>query len=172
MGEIYRTRNCIVFYKGDSTTVAVSSAMVDGGWAGGQGVQWTGTTVDDRVVTYAQGLFGGFLVWGSDEPGDDYTAITRQQPHYRYATMFFGGCLISTSSYEQYTYASRLAGGPYVPIVYNPNDVLYFSLRGLWTNEDELTLSSGLAAPCPAVGYVAQIPRVSNLNFLGIQVSM
>src|SRR6185312_10228307 len=107
MAEILRSRNCIILYKGDSTTVTVSSAMVASGWAGGQGVQWAGVVGDDRIVTYSQGLFGGFMFWGSDEQGDDYTAITRQQVVYRYATMFFGGCLISTSSYESYTRASR-----------------------------------------------------------------
>ncbi len=172
MTEIIRARDCVVFYKGDSTTVVVSDALVKGGWQGGQGVQWAGSVNDERIVTYAQGLFGGFLVWGSDEPGDDFTAMTRNQPHYRFATMFFGGCLISTSTYERYTYASRLAGGPYVPLVYKPNDTLYFSLRGLWTNEDELTFSSGVAAPCPSVGYVAQIPKALNRYYLGIQVSM
>jgi hypothetical protein len=171
MAEILRSRNCIIFYKGDSTTVTVSSAMVASGWAGGQGVQWAGIVGDERIVTYSQGFFGGFMFWGSDEQGDDYTAITRQQVVYRYATMFFGGCLIATSSYESYTYASRLAG-PLVPINYRPNDVLYLSLRGLWTKEDELTLSGSLAAPAPIVGYVAQLPKSANRNYLGIQVSM
>lgn len=158
--------------KGDSTTVTVSSAMVSGGWAGGQGVQWVGVVGDDRVVTYSQGLFGGFLVWGSDEPGDGYTAMTKQQIVYRYATMFFGNCLISTSSYEQFTYASRIGGGPLVPLVYLPNDVLRLSLRGLWTKEDELTITASPLAPSPLVGYVAQIPKSLNKFFLGIQVSM
>jgi hypothetical protein len=123
------------------------------------------------LVTYSEGLYGGFLVWGSDEEGDRFTAITRQQPHYRYATMFSGGCLISTSSYEQYTYASRL-GGPLVPLVYQVQDILYLSLRGLWTKEDEMTLSGHPLAPAFFTGFVAQIPKTSNRNFLGIQTSM
>ncbi len=171
MSEIFRTRDCIVFFKGDSTTVTVSSAMVSGGWAGGQGVQWTGVTQDDRVVTYSGGFYGGFLVWGSAEPGDRFTAMTDQQTTYRYATMFFGGNLISTSTYERYTYASRLSG-PLVLITYKPNDILYLSLRGYWTNEDELTLSGSLLAPAFFVGFVAQIPKTLNNNWLGIQTSM
>ena len=171
MPEIIRSQDCVVFFKGDSATVTVSTAMVASGWAGGQGVQWVGVQGDDRVVTYSTGPFGGFLLWGSDELGDDYTAVTRQQTAYRYATMFFGGCLISTSSYERYTYASRQSG-PAIPLVYSPNDSLYLSLRGLWTKEDELTLSSNPAAPAPGVGYVAQLPKVQNRNYLGIQVSM
>ncbi len=168
MADIIRARDCVVFFYGDRTTVAVSQNMVDLGWPGGQGVSWANSTVDERVVTFSGGLFGGFLVWGSDEEADRFTAITRQQPHYRYATMFFGGCLISTSTYERFTYASRLAG-PLVPLVYQPNDPLYFSLRGLWTKEDELTLSGSPLAPALFAGMTAQIPKPANREFLGIQ---
>ncbi len=111
-------------------------------------------------------------MWGSDERGDDYTAITRQQLVYQYATMFSGGCLISTSSYERYTYASRIGPGPLVSLVYGSNDVLYLSLRGLWTKEDELTLSGDPLAPAFFTGFVAQLPKVTNRYFLGIQTSM
>jgi hypothetical protein len=174
MTEILRSRDCVVFFKGDSTTVTISAAMVAGGWAGGQGVQWNGTSVDDRVVTYSSGLYGGFLVWGSDEVGDRYTAITNQQTVYRSATMFFGGCLIATTSYERYTYASRVAGGPLVPLVYRSNDVLYLSSRGLWTNEDEISqqVPANPLAPAFFTGFVAQIPKALNSNWLGIQTSM
>jgi hypothetical protein len=173
MTEILRTRDCIVFFKGDSTTVTVSSAMVTGGWAGGQGVQWVGVSQDDRVVTYSSGLYGGFLVWGSAEVGDRFTAMSDQQTTYRYATMFFGGNLISTTSYEKYTYASRISG-PLVPLIYHSNDILYLSLRGLWTNEDELSqqIPSNPLAPAFFVGFVAQIPKASNSYWLGIQTSM
>jgi hypothetical protein len=172
MPEIIRSRDCVAFYYGDRQTVVVSAAMVQGGWAGGQGVQWVDSTSDERVVTYSNGLYGGFLIWGSDERGDDYASITRQQPTYAYATMFSGNCIISTSSYERYTYASRIGGGPLMPIIYQPNDVLFLSLRGLWTKEDELTLSGGLMAPCFFTGFVAQIPRRDNAYYLGIQTSM
>lgn len=172
MAEIIRTRDCIVFFYGDRQTVSISQAMVDGGWAGGQGVQWTPATADDRRVTYSGGLYGGFLVWGSDEPGDKFTAMTRQQPTYRYATMFSGGCLMATTTYERYTYASRVGGGPLIPLVYLPNDVLYLSLRGLWTKEDEMTLSGAPEAPAFYTGFVAQVPKVLNRYYLGIQTSM
>lgn len=174
MPEIIRARDVIVFFKGDTYTVAVSQDMVNNGWPGGQGVRWVDPPVgeDIRVVTYSDGRYGGFLVWGSDEPGDDFTAMTRQQPHYRYATIFLGGSLISTSTYEKYTYASRVGGGPLVPIVYQENDPLYFSLRGIWTNEDELTLSGNPNAPCFFTGTCAQIPKEINRFFLGIQTSL
>ena len=172
MTEILRSRDCIVFFKGDTQTVTVADAMVQSGWAGGQGVQWAPSTTDERTVTYSKGLFGGFLVWGSDETGDRFASSTKNQPHYRFATMLSGGCLIATSTYEKYTYASRLAG-PLVPLVYGPNDVLYLSLRGLWTKEDELTLSGDLLlAPAFFTGFVSQVPKASNGFFLGIQTSM
>ena len=172
MPEIFRSRDCVVFFKGDTQTVAVSQAMVDGGWPGGQGVQWVDSASDERVVTYSIGLYGGFLVWGSDETGDKFTAMTRSQPTYRYATMFSGGCLIATTSYEQYTYASRIGGGPLVPLIYQAQDILYLSSRGLWTKEDELTLSGSPSAPAFFTGFVAQVPKASNRFFMGIQTSM
>lgn len=173
MPDILRSRDCTVLFYGDRQTVTVDQAMITGGWPGGQGVRWVNAPsgVDDRIVTYSNGLYGGFLVWGSDESGDQFTAMTRQQPYWRYATMFSGGCLISTSSYEKYTYASRL-GGPLVPLIYAPNDILYFSLRGLWTKEDELTLSGDPLAPCFFVGFVAQTPKPVNNFFLGIQTGL
>lgn len=174
MPDIIRARDCVVFFYGDRQTVTVDSNMVNLGWPGGQGVQWTNAPpgVDDRIVTFSKGLYGGFLVWGSDESGDRFTAMTRQQPYWRYATMFSGGCLISTTSYERYTYASRTGGGPLVPLVYLPNDILYLSLRGLWTKEDELTLSIDPLAPAFFTGFVSQIPKPSNNFYLGIQTSM
>jgi len=171
MPEILRSRDCIVFFKDDAYTVAVDANLVQQGWPGGQGVQWVGSTSDEFLVTFSRGFFGGFLVWGSDEMGDDYTAITRQQPYYRFATMLSGAALISTSSYEYYTYASRVAG-PLVPLTYLSDQKLYLSLRGLWTNEDELTASGDPAAPSPLAGIVAQIPKALNNYFLGIQTVM
>jgi hypothetical protein len=172
MPEIVRSRDCVVFFMGDTQSVVVSQAMVNNGWAGGQGVQWVDSTIDERVVTYSSGLYGGFLIWGSDETSDRFTAMTKQQPQYRYAVMVSGGALMSTISYERYTYNSRTFGGPLVPLVYTPNAILYLSKRGLWTIEDELTLSGDLFAPAFFTGFVAQIPKESNNFYLGIQTSM
>jgi len=170
MPEIIRARDCIIFYKRDTHPVAIHPDMVEQGWPGGQGVQWVDSTNDERMVTFSDGLYGGFLVWGSDEVGDRFTSMTKQQPHYKYAQMFNGGCLIATSSYERYSYASRTGGGPLIPLVYRANQAVYFSKRGLWTNEDELTLSGDPRSPCFFTGYVAQVPKSVNSNFLGIQV--
>ena len=172
MPEIFRSRDCTVFFKSDTQTVSIDPAMEAGGWQGGQGVQWITMPGDDRVVTYSSGLFGGFMLWGSDEEGDRFVSMARSQVVYRYATMFSGGALMSTRTYEKYTHASRLAGGPLVPLDYHVQDILYLSLRGWWTKEDELTLSSDLRAPAFFCGFVAQVPKESNRYFMGIQTSM
>jgi hypothetical protein len=168
---IEKGRDCIVLVKGNIITVTASSAMVINNWAGGQGVQWVASDkIDDLKVTFSDGLAAGFLIWGSDETSDRFTSITRQQPHYSYATMVFGGGIIHTSSFEQYTYASRLIP-PLVPIVYNPHDSLYFSLRGLWTKEDEWSISGDPRAPNNnKVGVVCQTPVLyGGRSFIGVQ---
>jgi hypothetical protein len=169
MPEILRSRDCVLLVRGDIYAVTVSQAMVNNGWPGGQGVEWVDVSVDDRVVTYSSGRFGGFLLWGSDEPADQYIASTRQFPTYKYGVMVSGSSLISTSSYERYTYASRIGGGPLVPLLYGSQEELYFSLRGLFTKEDELSLTADPRAPALPVGFVAQVPSTINRQFLGIQ---
>lgn len=171
MPEIIRSRDCVVFFKGDSQPVIVSQDMINLGWAGGQGVQWVDSANDERVVTFSSGLYGGFLVWGSDESSDQFTAMTKQQLIYRYAVMLSGGCLMATTSYERYTYASRTGGGPLVPLVYGANDILYLSKRGLWTKENEMGIVDPLD-PAFFTGFVAQVPKSVSSNFLGIQTSM
>lgn len=108
---------------------------------------------------------------GSDEVSDMHTGLSGTQRTARWATILTGGSLMSTSTYERYTWASRQAG-PLVPIVYTSCQVLYFSLRGYWTNEDEATLSGASWAPNFFTGFVAQIPKASNSYFLGIQTGL
>jgi len=169
--DLIRSRDCIAWHIDDAITVKVSSAMIAGGWPGGQGVQWVDTGIDEFSVDYSAGHFGGFLIWGSDESADQYVSTTTGPLVYGDAVMVSGSSLLSTSSYEQYTYTSRL-GGPLVPLTYVPNDKLYFSLRGLWTNEDELTLSGDALAPALSVGRVMQAPQEVNQFFLGIQTTL
>jgi hypothetical protein len=163
--DLIRSRDCQTFVKGETFEVAVSPAMVSGGWPGGQGVQWVNVTTDAFTVTYSGGQFGGFLLWGSDESADRFTAMTGQQLAEGYAVMVAGRGLISTSSYERYTWVSRTGGGPLVPLVYGANDLLFFSLRGLWTNEEE-------APNLPSSGVVAQVPKAVNSYFLGVQFTL
>ncbi len=171
MAEILRSRDCIVFVRDDTLTVVVDDTMVQGGWPGGQGAQWVGTVDDEFLVTYSRGKFGGFLVWGSDEVGDDLAATTRNQPCYHFATMLFGASVFATSSYERYTLASRLIP-PLIPLVYTENQSLYLSLRGLWTNEDELSFIVDPDAPSVQAGIVVQVPSALNRQYLCIQTTM
>jgi len=170
--EQFRTRDCVILYKGDAYPVTVDERMAIGGWSGGQGVQWVGSTKDEFLVTYSDGYYAGFLLWGSDESSDRYTAMTKNQPVYLFTTIGAGGWIIMTSSYERYTYASRQSG-PLVPLVYNASDRLVFSLRGFWTKEDEWTLSGDPRAPNNYfIGFVMQAPTAATEQYLTIQVSI
>lgn len=174
MPDVIRTRDCNVYLKGDTHAVVVDDTLITQGWPGGQGVQWVNSSLDERKVTFSTGLWGGFLIWGSDEEGDDFTGITRNQPHYRFATMLTGSNVISTSTYERYTHASRIGGGGLVELVYTAQDVLYFSRRGLFTKEDEMTLVGDPLAPALPVGRVTASPRQNEAGalFLGVQTSI
>jgi hypothetical protein len=169
--DLIRGRDCIVFIKGPAHNVALDSAMLTGGWPGGQGIQWANSTIDEPVATYSQGLFGGFAIWGSNESADQFTSMTNNQTVYEHTVVMTGRALISTSSYEKFTYASRLAG-PLVPLVYTAHQPLFFSLRGLWTNENELTLSGSPFAPAVFTGFVAQVPKAINEFYLGIETRL
>ncbi len=172
MPEIFRTRDVVVLFRGDAYTVNLDPAMVAGGWAGGQGVQWTASTQDEFIVTYSSGLYGGFMLWGSNESSDQFIAYYQQQVRYGYGVMCAGGWLISTSTYERYTYASRLAG-PLVPIVYSVGTRLVFSLRGFWTIEDEWTLSGDpRGANTFYTAYVVETPSSSNDFYITLQTSI
>lgn len=172
MGEVIRTRDCIVHYKGDAYTVAVTQEMRTKGWSGGQGVQWADSPNDEFLVTYSSGLYGGFLLWGSDETSDVLTSMTRSQSLYGYAVLCAGGWLMSTSTFERYTYASRQSG-PLVPLTYIPGDRVLFSLRGLWTTEDEWTASSDPRGPNGYfIGSVVQAPSTFNNHYLVLQTAI
>lgn len=169
--DVLRSRDCVVFFKGDIYTMSVSAAMLAGGWVGGQGFQWdVYTDPDNPIVTYSSGLFGGLMLWGSNESADQYTAMTNQYLKYGYGVLMVGHAIISTIAFETYTYASRHVGGPFVPLVYTPNAPLFMSLRGYWTIEDELTLSADPRAPALSCGFVSQLPKQVNQMRLGIQI--
>lgn len=169
MPAIDRTRDLIIFKKGDTLPVTVSPAMVTGEWSGGHGVQWFSSGRDEFAVTTSDGPAHGFMLWGSDETSDRYTAMTRTQPNYRFGTMGFGGWLISVRNFEQFTLASRLASSE-APLTYAVNDVLFFSLRGRWTNEDEWTISGDPRGANPyQVGVVVQAPSALTNGYLTVQ---
>jgi hypothetical protein len=173
MPELPRTRDCITLFKGDTYPVAVDDILASSGWRGGQACQWTTSPRDEFIVTASDGLYAGFFLWGSDESSDQFTSMTRSQPIYRYAVIGAGGWTIATLSYEKYTYASRIGGGPLVPIAYNESDRLLFSLLGLWTTEDEWTLSGDPRAPNSYyIGFVSQAPSPLTSGYMTIQTSI
>jgi len=172
MAEILRTRDVIIFYKGDAYAVTLDAALRASGWSGGQGVSWVDSPLDEFQVGRSTGLYGGFLLWGSDEDADKYTSIIGQQPAVGHAVMGTGNWIISTRIFERYTYASRQAG-PLVPLTYASGERLVFSLRGLWTKEDEWALSGD---PRGSNGYfnanVMQPPTAQNNFFITLQTGL
>lgn len=173
MPEVIRSRDCLIYFKGDSCTVSVAPAMAQAGWRGGQGVQWVETADDSMVVTLSDGLYAGIALWGSAEDSDRYTALTENQPTYQFCPMGFGSWMISTTTYERYTYLSRVGGGPLVPLVYHESDRLVFSLNGIFTIEDEWSLSGDPRAPnAYYIGFVAQAPSPMTKDFMTIQVGI
>ena len=169
-----RERDCIVLLKGDAYAVAIDPVLAVQGWNGGQGVQWvTPATGDLPTVTRSTGYGAGFALWGSDESSDRYVSSFRQYPSYRYLVLGVGGWLISTTSYERYTYASRSGMGPLVPLVYQASERLVLSLRGYWTKEDEWTLSGDPRAPNTFyLGFVAQVPSSATSDYMTIQADI
>lgn len=170
MPEIPRNRDCYVLVKDQTITVTVDTSLVSTGWTGGQGVMWAPSTKDELLVKRADGYASGFLLWGSNEISDQFTAITGSQSFYRFGVLGTGSWMITTTAFETHTYASRQVG-PLVPLTYNVNDRLRFSLRGLWTKEDEWTLSGDPRAPNTFYfGTVSQTPTADRNNHMTIQV--
>ena len=172
MPEIIRTRDCTVHFKGDAYPVVISPAMLAGGWPGCQGVMWDASPLDEFRVTYSDGHYGGFLLWGSDESSDKWTALTGQQVKYGSGVLCAGGWLISTATYEKYTYTSRTGPGPLVPIPYASGLRVVFSLRGFWTLEDEWFLSGRPERNTYFLAYIVQPPRASNNFNLVLQTAI
>jgi hypothetical protein len=170
--EIPRTRDVIILSKDLSFPVMISDAMSQAGWPGGQAVTWAPSLDDNFLATFSDGTYGGFLLWGSDETADQFSAYTRNQPTYRFGVVGVGTWVISTSSYEKYTLQSRL-GPPLVPNVYTVGTRLRFSLRGLFTPQDEWSISGDPRAPNNfLVGSIIQTPSSSNNNFLMVQTAL
>ena len=173
MAEIFRTRDVVILTRGITYTLLADSALVQGGWAGGQGVRWVDSSRDEFLVTYSDGVRGaGFALWGSNEDSDQLTSTTGYQVLYGHLVVCAGSWLLMTRTFERYTLASRLSP-PLVPITYGVGDHLFWSLRGLFTNEDEWTISADPRAPNGnIVGNVVQIPTVAQNNFITVQTTL
>lgn len=178
MSEQPRSRDCIILVKGDAYPVTVDDPLAVTGWKGGQGVKWVQPTSDEFLVTTSDGYYAGFMLWGSNESGDKYTATTQNQPYYRFGTVGAGGWHILTTSFEQYTFQSRMAGGPLVPLVYHASDRLVFSIRGYWTKEVTEWVDSGIPALVARglnkyyIAFVTQAPSSYTNFYMGVQVSI
>ena len=178
MPEQPRSRDCIILVKGDAYPVTIDDALATQGWAGGQGVKWVNPISDEFLVTLSDGYYAGFMLWGSDESADQYTAMTRNQPYYRFGTVGAGGWQISTISYEKYTFLSRMSGGPLVPLVYHASDRLVFSIRGYWTKEITEWVNSGIPDLVARglntyyIGFVSQAPTAYTNYYMSVQVSI
>jgi len=174
MSDTPRFRDVVVLFKGDAYFCEISDSLAEEGWPGGQGVKWYDDPKDGFFVTRSDGYYAGFLLNGSNESGDMFTGVTENQPYYKFATLCAGGWLIMTTSFEQYTWNSRHGiGPPNVPIVYQESDRLVFSNRGLWTTEDEWSLSGDPRAPNSYfIGFVIQVPSVDNNYYMTIQTSI
>jgi len=166
--ELFRSRDCVIWVKSETITVSVDQALITNGWKGGSGVTFAPITQDQILVTQSDGLGGGFLLWGSDESSDQFTGMTQNQPYYGFAVIGMGAWLMATTSFEQYTYLSRMSGGALVPITYNASDPLFFSLRGFWTNENEWALETPPDPRAPndnVVGFVAEQIELGDEGF-------
>lgn len=171
MPEIFRTRDVVVFAQGVTFTVAADSIMRQAGWPGGQGLAWKDSPKDEFLATFSDGVRGsGFALWGSDEDSDQWTAMTGQQVSHGFVVFGSGSWILSTRTYEKFTYDSRVSG-PLVPLVYEPGDKLTWSLRGLWTKEDEWTEVGDPRAP--NTNYVGQVVQpILPSGYITIQTTL
>lgn len=168
-----RNRDCIILVKDATFPVAISSSLLEAGWTGGTGVQWTGVNTGTRhfEVSLGYGNASGFLLSGSAESGDQFTSMTGTVVNYRVSAMGAGGTVLSTLSFESFTLASRLALGA-VPLSYTENTPLFMSVRGRWTTEDELSILGDPLAPAPQLGWVTQVPSALTNYFLGVRTTL
>mgnify|MGYP000908261228 CR=1 FL=1 len=146
--EGYLNRDVALFHRGDSATFKVSAAAAAAGWSGGTFMKWVDDGSGEPTLGIADGRYCGFAAFGSDEPGDRFTAMTGQNPHYRYAALYFGGNFLATRTYEKYTYASRHSG-PLVPLSYHAQQFLYVSENGKLTPEDESDVAVNASGEFP-----------------------
>ena len=172
MAEIIRTRDVVVLATDVGFPVMVDSALVTDGWPGGQGVTWVDSPNDEFTVSFSDGQFGGFLLWGSNEDSDQFISMTGNQPKYAFGVLCMGSWLFSTRVFEKHTLESRNLG-PLVENIWTVGNQVFFSLRGLFTTQDEWTIDGDPRAPNNNfLGTVVQAPRANNSNYVMIQTTM
>lgn len=162
-----------VMIPGDRIPVTCVGSLIQGGWRGGQFVRY----VADFQVEVSNGLrSAGYLLRASEQvPGGvdnlrseyNYTGI---QPANRLSpntvTMVAGGGRFMFRVFETRAVTDRIAGPP---LVYNHNDYLYVSERGLLTNESTALALVGITNPI-LVGVVCAVPSDATDGRLGIDM--
>jgi hypothetical protein len=170
--KIAQTRDCVALVVDASLPVMVDDTMAAAGWIGGTGVSWVSSDSDTFLVTYSDGAPGGFLLWGSNEESDQYVAYRANQQTYKFAQACFGTWIISTVAFEAYTLESRLAP-PLVENVFVVGQRLRFSLRGLWTPQDEWAISADpRGSNTVELGMIIQAPSSQNNFHLMLQTAL
>ena len=163
----YANRQLVILHKGDTMPVQITSDLAAAGWLGGQFVRWVADPAGSGQPTLdiADGRYCGFFAFGSNEPADQFTSMTGQNTRYRYISLFFGGNMFYTSTYETYGYVAR-HGGPLVPLTYTPNNPLYVSENGKITSEDESDMVV-FGGPIPNHTFPDGSPILSRFVFFG-----
>lgn len=175
------TRDLILLHKGDSITPAISASLAASGWDGGQFVRWTDAGNGELTVTLANGVYCGFMPFGSEEAGDGYVSITGQNPRYKYVSMYFGGNVFYTRTFETQTYIARNGLGPAAALTYTANQALYVSENGKITNQDESDLAvnpgglfpdgTPITVPFVFFGVCAVPPSSASRNYIAVQTN-
>lgn len=162
--SVVLNRDLVLLHKGDTLPVSIDSDMAASGWSGGQFVRWVDAGTGMPTVTVANGTYCGFMMFGSDEEGDQWTSFVASQVTYKSAILTFGGNVFYTRTYEVEGYMYRHGLGPSAPLVYEPNQVLYISENGKITNENESN-----TALFPAHDFPDGSPIVANsFVFFGV----
>ncbi len=138
------------FLSGNTYPVTIHNTLLSTGWVGGQGVMWTQGPVP--TVTCSDGRPAGFLLYGSAEP-PHFSSDHISKQRYGISFICFDNWVVAVRAFERYTWLSRQSG-PLVHQTYNPSQRLRFSLRGLWTAEDEWSLTSDFRGLNSVVGTV------------------
>lgn len=175
----YLNRDCAVLHKGIMWTPKLSANLIKRGWQGGEMARFVDDGSGEPVIDIGNGIFSGFMPFGSNESGDQWTAMTGQNVRYGYAVMYFGGNIYYTQVYETQTYKSRHGLSATTYQTYTPNQPLYCSENGRITGEDESNTAvnpghlfpdgTPIVLPFNSFGICMAVPGgTENGNYIGV----
>jgi hypothetical protein len=178
----YNNRDLAILHKGDTIAATITDEMSASGWSGGQFGRWVDNGSGQPCLAIADGRYCGFFAFGSNELGDEWTAITNQNTTYDYVVLFFGGNVFYTRTYERYGYLARNGLGPMTPLVYTPQDALFISENGKITTENESDFAifpphnfpDGTPVPADSFvffGVCVVPPSSANNNYICVQTN-